>query len=120
VSFVDSKFTRLRFLVPLPLSLAREGYNSRLRRYPAAGHWPWRSVLEATHIMTAISDVRIRCGHCRAVFPCPVDFAHLESLESAIAAGLQATCPSCGQVVNCNKENMMWRHADGSGGGLAA
>ena len=120
MNFVEAEFTRFRFLAPSLLSPAREGYNHDLYRCPVAGHRPWRIDLEATHIMTAISDVRIRCGHCRAVFPCPVDFADLESLESAIAAGLQATCPSCGQVVNCNKENMMWRHADGSGGGLAA
>lgn len=70
--------------------------------------------------MTAISDVRIRCGHCRAIFACPVAFRDLESLESAIAEGLQATCPSCGQVVNCTMKNMMWRNADGSDGGVSA
>ena len=70
--------------------------------------------------MTAISEVRIRCGHCRAVFACPGDFSDLESLERAIAAGLLATCPSCGQVVVVAKKNLMWRYADGSGGGLAA
>ena len=70
--------------------------------------------------MTAISEVRIRCGHCRAVFACLGDFSDLESLERAIAAGLLATCPSCGQVVVCSKQNLMWRNKDGSGGGLAA
>ena len=69
--------------------------------------------------MTEISDVKIRCGHCRAVFPCPIAFRDLESLESAIAAGLQASCPSCGQVVICTRKNMMWRYADGSGGGMS-
>jgi len=70
--------------------------------------------------MNEISNVRIRCGHCRAVFASPVAIADIESLESAIAAGLDATCPSCGQVVHCNEKNMMWRNADGSGGGLSA
>ena len=70
--------------------------------------------------MTKISDVKIRCGHCRAVFTGSVAFADMESLESAIAAGLRETCPSCGQVVICDEKNMMWRYADGSGGGLYA
>ena len=70
--------------------------------------------------MSAISDLRIRCGHCRAVFPCPIAFADLASLEAAIAAGLVASCPSCGQTVVCSLQNMMWRNADGSGGGLWA
>lgn len=70
--------------------------------------------------MTPISAVRIRCGHCRAVFPCPVVFTDLESLERAIAAGLRASCPSCGQMVECSSKNLMWLYADGSAGGLAA
>jgi len=69
--------------------------------------------------MTEISDVRIRCGHCRAVFPCSVAFGDLESLERAIAAGLKATCPSCGQVIRCTINHMMWRYADGSSGGFS-
>ena len=69
--------------------------------------------------MTEISDVRIRCGHRRATFSSLVPFADLESLESAIKDGLRATCPSCGQVVDCNSKNTMWRYADGSAGGLS-
>jgi len=98
----------------------RESYNPDLYPHLAAGYRPRRIVLETTHLMTAISDVRIRCGHCRAVFPSPVAFGDIESLESAIASGLQASCPSCGQMVNCNDKNMMWQYADGSGGGLFA
>ena len=70
--------------------------------------------------MTAITDVRIRCGHCRAEFACPGEFTDKESLDRAIAAGLSASCPSCGQLVNCSEKNLMWRNADGSGGGLWA
>ena len=70
--------------------------------------------------MSPISDVRIRCGHCRAIFASPVAFTDLESLEAAVAAGLKATCPSCGQVVDCTMKNLMWRNADGTNGGIAA
>lgn len=70
--------------------------------------------------MSKISDLKIRCGHCRATFPSPESFADLESLQAAITAGLEASCPSCGQVVKCSDKNMLWRNADGSGGGLAA
>ena len=70
--------------------------------------------------MTKISDVRIRCGHCRAIFSSPVDFDSLEALEQAVAAGLQALCPSCGQMVICTMKNMLWRYADGSHGGWSA
>ena len=73
---------------------------------------------KADPVVTGISDVRIRCGHCRAVFDCPGDFRDLESLLRAVATGLSATCPSCGQAVRCSEKNLMWRYADGSAGGF--
>ena len=68
--------------------------------------------------MTPIVDLKIRCGHCRAEFPGPAAIGDIEALDAAIAAGLHDTCPSCGQVVDCSRKNMMWHYADGSGGGL--
>jgi hypothetical protein len=69
--------------------------------------------------MTEISDLRIICGHCRAVFPGPGGLRDIESLEGAIRDGLELTCPSCGQVLHCSSKNTMWRNADGSPGGAS-
>ena len=66
--------------------------------------------------MAAIKDVKIKCGHCGSVFRAGIQFGDTESMESAITSGNTQQCPSCGQMVHCNKENMAYTLLDKFGG----
>ena len=46
---------------------------------------------------------------CSAVFPSPIAFGDRESFETSTLTGNTVTCPKCGSVVPCNKENMIFR-----------
>ena len=49
------------------------------------------------------------CTNCRAVFPSPIAFGDRESFETSKLEKNTVTCPKCGAVVPCNKENMIFK-----------
>jgi len=61
-----------------------------------------------------MSQTLVVCTQCKAVFPSPIAFGDRQSFESARLLGNTVTCPKCGDMVPCNKENMIF--AEGAGG----
>lgn len=59
----------------------------------------------------------IKCGHCSHRFKAGVQFATVNAFETGTARGNVETCPSCGQPINCNKNNMSYTLNEGSSGG---
>lgn len=49
------------------------------------------------------------CMNCKAVFPSPIAFGDRKSFETAKLERNTTTCPKCGAVVPCNKENMIFK-----------
>jgi hypothetical protein len=66
--------------------------------------------------MAELSTMQLQCLACKKWFASPIQFGDSESFESAGMWGNTFGCPSCRQMVPCNKENMRWVRADGKGG----
>ncbi|WP_082721992.1 hypothetical protein [Burkholderia sp. RF2-non_BP3] len=65
--------------------------------------------------MAEIKEIWIKCpnGHR---FRSPIFLGDTETFDSGVLFGNTAQCPTCGALVDCNKENMSYILADGSGG----
>ncbi|ANN35821.1 hypothetical protein A9498_31170 (plasmid) [Bacillus thuringiensis serovar coreanensis] len=59
--------------------------------------------------MTQIKTIEIQCTHCKVWFSSPIFFGNMNSFDTSILIGNTVSCPSCGKMVNCNKENMRIR-----------
>lgn len=68
--------------------------------------------------MTKIKDIHLRCPKCKTRFRSFIQFGTLSAFETAITQGNTTDCPSCGHVFPCNRDNMSYVLADGSGGGV--
>ncbi len=68
--------------------------------------------------MAKIKESFIKCGHCGTKFRSPIHFGDTESFDSATLSNNTAQCPNpkCRKTIHCNKENMSYVLADGSGG----
>ena len=66
--------------------------------------------------MAKIKESHIKCGNCDTRFRSPIFFENTEAFETATMVGNVAQCPKCGQMINCNKENMSYVLDDDSGG----
>ena len=63
--------------------------------------------------MSKVNQIEIRCSHCSTWFPSPIFFGDSESFETSTMYGNTVSCPSCGKMTSCNKENMRVRHEKG-------
>jgi hypothetical protein len=57
-----------------------------------------------------IKEIAIICANraCREAFSSPIFFGDVQSFESSLTWGNKAQCPRCGQLTDCNKENMFY------------
>lgn len=67
--------------------------------------------------MTEIGKIHIKCK-CSHRFPSPIFIGSVEMFEAVVASGNKAECPKCRSMVDCNKDNMSYELADGSGGSM--
>lgn len=67
-----------------------------------------------------IKAVNILCGHCGLRFPSPIFLGDMFTFETATTSGNRAECPRCREMIHCNKENMSYVLADGSGGSVGS
>ncbi len=56
-----------------------------------------------------MAQTLVVCTNCKAIFPSPIAFGDRKSFETAKLEGNTTTCPKCGVVVPCNKENMIFK-----------
>ncbi|MDT3497169.1 hypothetical protein NLU03_22965 [Bacillus toyonensis] len=63
--------------------------------------------------MSHVKTVEIQCTKCKTWFPSPIFFGDMNSFDTSILVGNTVSCPSCGNMVKCNKENMRVRSKDG-------
>ncbi len=56
-----------------------------------------------------MAQTLVVCKNCSAVFPSPIAFGDRQSFETSTLEGNTVTCPKCGAVVPCNKENMIFK-----------
>ena len=63
--------------------------------------------------MSDVKEVQIRCLHCGAWFSSPIFFGHMESFDTSTLIGNQVQCSSCGNMTDCNKDNMRVRVRSG-------
>lgn len=66
--------------------------------------------------MAAISLIQFQCLNCKTWCRSPISFADSEGFATSTLFGNRFGCPTCRQLVPCNKENMRWSRADGKGG----
>ena len=67
-----------------------------------------------------IKEIRVRCLHCSHKFRSMIHFGDVESFRSSKMFGNLTSCPKCGKMTACNKENMSYIAEDGSEGFLGA
>ncbi|MBF7150029.1 hypothetical protein [Bacillus toyonensis] len=60
--------------------------------------------------MIQIKTIEIQCTYCKFWFPSPIFFDNMNSFDTSILIGNTVSCPSCGKMVSCNKENMRIRY----------
>jgi hypothetical protein len=70
--------------------------------------------------MAKIKSVSLKCGHCGTHQPCAIFCGDTQVFDTLTAAGNIQQCrnPKCRQMIHCNKENMSYVLADGSGGSV--
>lgn len=56
-----------------------------------------------------MAQTLVVCKNCSAVFPSPIAFGDRKSFETSKLEENTVTCPKCGAVVPCNKENMIFK-----------
>lgn len=65
-----------------------------------------------------ISEISIRCQHCREWFPSPIFFNSTVSFDSAVLFANRVQCRHCQRMTGCDKENLRVRFTDGGFLGL--
>ncbi len=60
-----------------------------------------------------ISEISIRCEHCREWFPSPIFFNSTASFNSAVLFANRAQCSHCHRLTGCDKESLSVRFTDG-------
>ena len=65
-----------------------------------------------------ISEISIRCQHCREWFPSPIFFKSMATFDSAALLANRAQCSHCLRITGCDKENLRVRFTDGGFLGL--
>lgn len=65
--------------------------------------------------MAEIKEIWIKCPNGHRI-PSPIFIGDTATFDSGVLFGNKAQCPTCGTWVDCNKENMSYILADGSGG----
>ena len=56
-----------------------------------------------------MAQTLVICTNCKAEFPSPIAFGDRKSFEASKLEGNTTTCPRCGAIVPCNKENMIFK-----------
>jgi len=56
-----------------------------------------------------MAETLVICTHCKAMFPSPIVFGDRKSFQTSTLKGNTVTCPECGTIVPCNKENMIFK-----------
>ncbi|MDH0867370.1 hypothetical protein [Mitsuaria sp. GD03876] len=65
---------------------------------------------------TPLKLQQFQCTECKTWAMAPFQFGDEETAMSATVFGNKISCPACGRLVSCNKENMRWARSDGKGG----
>lgn len=65
--------------------------------------------------MAKVTEVQIRCSHCKKWIPSPIGFGDQRSFDSSTLLGNIVQCSKCGKMTGCNKENMRVRYEGSSG-----
>jgi DNA-directed RNA polymerase subunit RPC12/RpoP len=63
--------------------------------------------------MAKTIKVSIRCLHCGKEFPSPIGYGDSETFDTAQVYGNTVTCPYCGKMTGCNKENTRIKFEEG-------
>ncbi|MBC2658600.1 hypothetical protein H7A76_24445 [Pseudomonas sp. MSSRFD41] len=63
--------------------------------------------------MSATTEIKVRCQHCRNWFDSAIWIADRASFESSMLFGNLQQCRHCGKMTGCNKENFKARFEDG-------
>lgn len=63
--------------------------------------------------MSATTEIKVRCEHCRNWFNSGIWIGDREGFESAKLFGNLQQCSHCGKMTGCNKENFKARFEDG-------
>lgn len=56
-----------------------------------------------------MAETLVVCPNCKEIFKSPIAFGDRKSFESSTLVGNIVNCPKCGQMVPCNKENMIFK-----------
>ncbi len=56
-----------------------------------------------------MAETFVVCQNCKKIFKSPIAFGDRKSFESATLLGNTVSCPNCGRMVPCNKENMIFK-----------
>ena len=63
--------------------------------------------------MSKVTEISIKCEHCKKWFPSPIFFGDSESFDTSQLFGNLAQCKHCGKMSGCNKENFRVRFEGG-------
>lgn len=63
--------------------------------------------------MARVTEISIRCEHCRKWFPSPIFFGDSESFDTSVLFDNRAQCRHCGRMTGCDKENFRVRFEGG-------
>jgi hypothetical protein len=70
--------------------------------------------------MAAMSEISIRCEHCKEWFPSPIQYKDTDHFGTSFLTANRAPCPHCKKSTGCNKENIRVRGPDGGFVGIDA
>ena len=57
-----------------------------------------------------MAQTLVVCKKCNAIFPSPMQFGDRQSFETSTLKGNTVSCPKCGNMVPCEKENMIFQN----------
>ena len=66
--------------------------------------------------MKKVTGIKIKCGHCGVRGDSPIGFTTESSFNTISLIGAKYQCPSCQEMMHCNKENLSIIYDDGTSG----
>ena len=55
----------------------------------------------------------IKCLSCKQQFPSPLQFSTARTFFTSTLMGSSISCPNCGNMTRCNRENMYFNDREG-------